>query len=75
MLYLVLGLILVTALAEMTYLAKHKQWGELAVVGVLLLVSLVYNISLILDWNLPTLKDGVEVVFAPVTTFVEGLLK
>lgn len=75
MLYIVLVLIVIAALAELIYLSMNKRWRELVVVGILLLVSLVYNISLILDWNLPTLKDGVEFAFAPVTSFMEGLFK
>ena len=75
MLYITAALIVVIATIEFFLLIKNKQWGELVVVGGLLFISMVYNISLIQDWQLPTIKDGVEVVFAPVTAYLEGLFK
>ena len=73
MLYIILFLILITGLTELICLSRNKQWEELLVVGVLLLISLVYDISLILDLNLPTLKDGMELAFTPVTNYLEGI--
>ncbi len=75
MLYITAALIVVIAIIEFFHLIKNRQWGELVVVGGLLLISMVYNISLIQDWQLPTIKDGMELVFAPVTTYLEGLFK
>ncbi|MGI6434758.1 MAG: hypothetical protein ACOX0F_05285 [Syntrophomonadaceae bacterium] len=71
--YLFLALLIIISLIEIPCLTCRKQWGELIAVICLLIVSMIYGIAYIQNWQLPTLKQGVEVVFKPVTVYLEGL--
>ncbi|HCF49354.1 MAG TPA: hypothetical protein DER60_03675 [Syntrophomonas sp.] len=73
MIYFYIVLLLIIAFIEISYLAHRKYWGELFVTAGLLLISLVYGIAFMQDWQLPTLKEGVEIMFTPVTHYLEGL--
>jgi len=43
------------------------------VAALIFLISLVYGLALAQDWQLPTLKEGVELIFAPVTHYLESI--
>ncbi len=55
-------------------LYKKKMWRELGVFSILMLVAMVYVYDWLLEWHLPTVKTLMEVVFIPVTVFMENLL-
>ncbi len=59
--------------AEVPYLLKSKLWKELAAFSILLLLALFYSIGLVLDKPLPNLIDLLEILFVPVTKFLEQL--
>jgi len=43
------------------------------VAALIFLVCLVYGLALAQDLQLPTLKEGVEFIFAPVTHYLENM--
>lgn len=71
---LVFLIILGTAVVDMPYLAKARRIGELMVIGILLLYSLIYLLDLKYGWNLPTLIQGVKIFSGPLLKFLYGLL-
>lgn len=73
--YVVTVLIIVMFIAQAVNFSHNQRWGELAVVSLLWSVTLIYALALQQDWQIPTLKEGAELVFIPVTRFAEALLQ
>ncbi|NLK51223.1 MAG: hypothetical protein GX295_02080 [Syntrophomonadaceae bacterium] len=55
-------------------LVKRRKWGELLTFSLLLLASMVYGYGMCLDWSLPNPNSGLEMIFGPVTRYLEELL-
>jgi TctA family transporter len=73
LIYVYIILLVIIALFEILILADQKNWRELMVAALIFLISLVYGLALAQDWQLPTLKEGVELIFAPVTHYLESI--
>jgi len=73
LIYVYIILLVIIALFEILRLATQKSWGELMVAALIFLVCLVYGLALAQDLQLPTLKEGVEFIFAPVTHYLENM--
>ena len=72
---LVVSLIFIGVLAlELPYLVRNKLWREMAAFIFLLLIGIVYSFGLVLDRQVPSLLDLMEMVFIPVTEFMEHIL-
>ncbi len=76
-----MGLVIVIALAfggiivlQAGPLFEKKMWRELAAFIFLMVVAMVYAYDWLLEWHLPTVKTLMEIVFIPVTVFIENLL-
>ncbi len=59
---------------EVPYLVRNKLWREAAAFSGLLLIGMVYSFGLVLDWEIPTLLQLMELVFIPVTMYIEQLI-
>lgn len=73
--YVVTVLIIVMFIAQSVYLSLNKRWGELLAVVLLWSATLIYDLALLQDWQIPTLKEGAELIFIPVTRFAEALFQ
>lgn len=72
---LLVSLIFIVVLAlELPYLIKNKLWREMAAFSGLLVIGMVYSFGMVLDRDLPDLVDLMEMVFIPVTRFIEQML-
>ena len=69
------SLIFVIVIAlELPYLVKNKLWKETAAFSGLLAIGMVYSLGILLEWDLPQLLDLMEMVFSPVSQFIEQML-
>lgn len=59
---------------ESPFLVKNKMWRELAAFILLLMVGLIYSLGLVLNQQLPNLRQLIETIFAPVTKLIENFL-
>lgn len=59
---------------EVPCMAKNKLWRELVAFSGLLIVGMVYSFGLVFNWQLPNLRQLMDIVFIPVTQYLEYLL-
>lgn len=62
------------AAGELPYLTRNKMWRELAAFMGLLIIGMIYSGGFVSERNLPTTLDLMEMVFMPVTQYIEQLL-
>lgn len=67
-------LFVVVVLMEVPGLVRRRMYRELAAFLALLAVAMVYSFGLALHWSLPNPARITEVIFRPVTRFLERLL-
>lgn len=67
-------LFLMLVIIELPYLIKKKMWREAAVFSSLLLIGWVYALGFLFKWQLPTIIQLMEIVFMPVTSFIEQIV-
>lgn len=70
---LLIAIIIGTLAINLPYLIKTKRYREVILILIFQSTSLVYILGLIANWNIPTLKQGVEAVFMPVTQLMSSL--
>ena len=59
---------------EVPNMVRKKLWRELIVYSFIMLLAIIYSFGLLLNWQLPNLLDGLEILFTPVTQYFEKLL-
>jgi len=70
-----LGLMFIALMAwYLPGLIRRKMWRETAAFSGLLLIAMVYSFGLLRGQRLPDLVDVLEMVFKPVTKYLEQLL-
>lgn len=55
-------------------LVRSRMWRELIAFGSLMAAAITYSFDLMLNWDLPSIRDVVEIVFIPVTEFLEKVI-
>lgn len=72
---ILVGMFFIVVIAlELPYLIKNKLWREVAAFSGLIIIGMIYGFGLVLDLQIPNLVDLVEIVFIPVTRFIEQML-
>ncbi len=69
---LILAIIIGTLAINLPYLIRTRRYSELILIIFFQSTSLVYVFDLIFKLNIPTLKQGIEAVFMPVTQLMNS---
>lgn len=59
---------------EAPHLLRNKMWRELTAFSGLLVIGMIYSFGLVLNWEIPSLLQLMELVFIPVTMYIQQLL-